>query len=294
MCRHVALTLTALLFCGKSIVRAFIPSPLSITTDQTYRRSCSIKRNPSVASSLSCRALRRKFHEDSSRFPAVNFTPIQYQHKPRTRSIGALRPLLSAVTLDPAIASQASREGVIDVAIIGAGPAGLSLAIALREKGLHVQVFEATAAIQQSGAAVFIQSFGIAALDEIKPGLSAEVVAVGRPVDCIHLARPDGSTIFNADMTVLQRIVGYPFLSITRYALQVALLRHLPEEIVHVGCRLEGLDDCGPDGLIALKFEGHAETVRARTVVGADGRRWAMLQYTVYMIALLSVLCTVR
>lgn len=53
-------------------------------------------------------------------------------------------------------------DEVLDVAIVGAGPAGLALAIGLRSKGLHVKVFEAAPEMSNKGAAVFLQVGSIA------------------------------------------------------------------------------------------------------------------------------------
>lgn len=64
---------------------------------------------------------------------------------------GRLQPLLSAV--DTVVSSE-----VLDVAIVGAGPAGLALAVGLRGKGLRVKVFEAAPEIKARGAAVFLQA----------------------------------------------------------------------------------------------------------------------------------------
>lgn len=47
---------------------------------------------------------------------------------------------------------------MLDVAIVGAGPAGLALAIGLLAKGLRVRVFEAAPEIKERGAAVFMQA----------------------------------------------------------------------------------------------------------------------------------------
>lgn len=46
---------------------------------------------------------------------------------------------------------------VLDLAIVGAGPAGLALAIAMKQKGLSIKVFEAAPEIKERGAAVFLQ-----------------------------------------------------------------------------------------------------------------------------------------
>lgn len=53
---------------------------------------------------------------------------------------------------------EAGGEEVLDMAIVGGGPAGLALAIGLLEKGLRVTVFEAAPEIKERGAAVFMQA----------------------------------------------------------------------------------------------------------------------------------------
>eukprot|EP00904_Undaria_pinnatifida_P001832 jgi/Undpi1/1164/HiC_scaffold_10.g04626.m1 len=186
---------------------------------------------------------------------------------------------------------EAGEEEVLDMAIVGAGPAGLALAIGLLEKGLRVKVFEAAPEIKERGAAVFmqasclmlslfrvnfcffLQSIGLAELENIKPGLAEEAVSVGRVVDLIHLTRPSGETIGKVDMTALNDLVGFPFLGITRHALQRVLLGHLPDGGVQLRSRLEGLETHEASGISELRFEGRPGVVRARAVVGADGRR---------------------
>ena len=117
------------------------------------------------------------------------------------------------------------------------------------------------------------QSIGVAELEEVKPGLAEEAVAAGRPVKLIHLTWPSGETIAKVDMTGLEELVGYPFLGITRHALQRVLLGHLPDGAIQLGSRLEGLDTHEAEGFSELRFEGRPNVVRARAVLGADGRR---------------------
>ena len=56
-----------------------------------------------------------------------------------------------------AVQDRATNDALVDVAIIGAGPAGLALAVGLKEKGVRVKVFEAAPEISERGAAVFVQ-----------------------------------------------------------------------------------------------------------------------------------------
>ena len=113
----------------------------------------------------------------------------------------------------------------------------------------------------------------MAELDKVKPGLAEEAVAAGRVVKLLHLTRPSGETIAKVDMTGLEEVVGYPFLGITRHALQRVLLGHLQDGGIQLGSHLEGLDTHEAEGFSVLRFEGRPDVVRARAVVGADGRR---------------------
>lgn len=107
----------------------------------------------------------------------------------------------------------------------------------------------------------------------MKTGLAAEAVAAGKVVELLHLTRPSGETIFKLDMKPLSKIVGYPFIGITRYALQSVLLRHLGDGDIELGARLQGLETHESEGVTELRFEGQTDVVRARAVIGADGRR---------------------
>lgn len=112
---------------------------------------------------------------------------------------------------------------------------------------------------------------------------------MGRVVDLLHLTRPSGETIGKVDMTDLSDLVGFPFLSITRHALQRVLLGHLPDGGIQLGSRLEGLETHEASGISELRFEGRPDVVRARAVVGADGRRCEVAIYLtrlVYMLLL--------
>ena len=118
------------------------------------------------------------------------------------------------------------------------------------------------------------QTFGLAKLDQILPGLAAEAIAVGREVEQLHLTRPSGETIARFDMRFITKVMGYPFIGITRYALQGMLLSHLEGGNLELGSRLHGIETHEADGITELRFDGQTDVVRARAVIGADGRRY--------------------
>lgn len=73
----------------------------------------------------------------------------------------------------------------------------------------------------------------------------------------------------------MEDAVGYPFLGITRHNLQRALVSHLDDDVLELGCRLKELRASPRSSVKELVFEGKASPVRARSVIGADGLRWA-------------------
>lgn len=81
--------------------------------------------------------------------------------------------MLSFSSPDPAtfasktIGHKAAGPVDVDVAIIGAGPAGLATAIALMRQGFSVKVFERASVLRPAGSMVGIQPNGYKALEKI-------------------------------------------------------------------------------------------------------------------------------
>lgn len=76
------------------------------------------------------------------------------------------RPSVSpSSTAVPDLLERVAGQEVLDVAIVGAGPAGLALAVGLKGKGLRVKVYEAAPEIKERGAAFFLQVRGFGKKD---------------------------------------------------------------------------------------------------------------------------------
>ena len=67
------------------------------------------------------------------------------------------------------------------IAIIGCGPAGLSAAIALHDKGHAVSIFERFEKAGPVGSGLMLQPTGLAVLERF--GLRDEVEAIGQRID---------------------------------------------------------------------------------------------------------------
>lgn len=154
---------------------------------------------------------------------------------------------------------------VKDVLIVGGGIAGLTLAAALQQRGLNVELVERSAVWQAVGAGILIQANGMRALRAV--GLDAAVERAGVAVPGWSFCDQDGAVLCETDLEMLWRGVG-PCIGIARTTLQDALRAGAAA----VPCRL----GTWPVGLVqdarrvAVEFnDGSAGEYDL--VVGADG-----------------------
>lgn len=162
----------------------------------------------------------------------------------------------------------------LDVAIIGGGPGGLTLAHGLRRAGLAVRVFEKdpVRADYLQGFRMRIRQRGLDALQACLPPshFAAFLDTLGRaPVETVHVDEtlrplpgfngprdPESSP----DDTHLEK-------SVSRITLRQILLAGL-EDVLETGAIFAGYEE-DAEG-VTVRFEG-GRTVRAALLVGADG-----------------------
>ena len=162
------------------------------------------------------------------------------------------------------------------VAVIGAGIGGLSLAIALRQHGIRVDIYEQTTELREVGAAVALSANGTRFFDQC--GLSAQLGSHWFEVSA--LIYRDGRTgrligKHDAGPAYRQRF-GAPYVGIHRAELQAILSAAVGMNRIHLRKRLVDIDDSGAHA--ALRFDD-GSMIEADLVVGADGarsvvRRW--------------------
>jgi len=164
------------------------------------------------------------------------------------------------------------------VAIIGSGIGGLTLALALRERGLTADVYEQTPQLTEIGAAVALTANATRELERI--GLGDRLAAASTtPAELIHRHWRDGTRIAAHPVrsgSWYRNRFHAPVYGIRRAQLQVILSRELAAGTLHLGRRLVGLTE-RPDGIVLRFSDG--DTAHADVVVGADGirstvRRW--------------------
>ncbi len=156
----------------------------------------------------------------------------------------------------------------MDVAIVGGGIGGLTLALALQKVGITSRVFEQTPELTGVGAGIGLWPGALKALREldVSPWFWDLPVC---PFRWAETADARGRRITGFDVSGLTDGLGYV---VRRSDLQSAVLEQLPAGTLVTGARLTGLVQ-HPDH-VELRFEDSVQ--HAPLVVGADGLRSAV------------------
>ena len=161
---------------------------------------------------------------------------------------------------------------MLRIAIVGAGIGGLTLAMALRQRGIDAEVYERAHELTEIGAAVALSANATRELRRL--GVLDPITAAStEPSELIYRDWRDGSRIAAHAVHEglrYQRECGAPYYGIHRADLQRTLGAALGGAGLHLGHRLTGITDLG--GPIRLDFDNGA-TVAADLVIGADGVR---------------------
>jgi len=158
------------------------------------------------------------------------------------------------------------------IAVVGAGPAGLTAAIAARRLGLEVVVYEQAPALGRVGGGIAIQSNGqrvLAALDLLS-GFEARMEAARTFV----IEGPGGRRYSRTDYGALR--VPFPRFAVV---LRADLQQHLVHAAERAGVRVELERRCtavvGDRAATGLQF-ADGRTAECGVVLGADGVRSAV------------------
>ena len=155
------------------------------------------------------------------------------------------------------------------VAIVGAGPVGLTLAVLLHRAGIAVRVFEAAPAVAEELRASTFHPPTLDMLDTI--GAARPLVAMGlvTPTWQIRLHETGERAVF--DLSVLADDTAFPHrLQAEQHKLSHLLLAMLPAGTVRFAAPVAAVT--GEAGGATVELED-GEVVRADAVVGCDGAR---------------------
>ena len=166
-----------------------------------------------------------------------------------------------------------------DVGVIGAGPAGLVLAHALRERGHSVRIFERRDSFRPVGAAVFMHPFALNSLRAVSPTLEKHLLDVCTTIHTLSFTTlAEDAPSFRLDtLGDAKRVLGAPFVAVRFWDMLRALRVGLPDELFCFGHQLERYEQHGDaDGGVTLHFADAAQPpCTVRYLIDAGGIRSA-------------------
>ena len=161
----------------------------------------------------------------------------------------------------------------LKIVIVGAGMGGLTAAIALRQAGYVVEVFDRVPALLPAGAGVSLWSNGVKVLDRL--GLGPALAAVGGRMQRICYRSQRGDTLTDFSLSPLIEAVGERPYPVTRTDLQRLLLTalHQPVQLGAECVRIEQDDE----GAVVVFSDGRRAI--GDLIVAADGTRSVLREH---------------
>ncbi len=166
----------------------------------------------------------------------------------------------------------------MEIAIVGAGPAGLVAALQLHARGISARIYEAVGELRPLGVGVDIKPYGVQELDGI--GLRAEFEAMSVDAQESLFFNHHGQEIY-AERCGTHMGYLYPQRFVHRGYLQMMLYRavvdRLGEDAVVTGARTVSYESDAEGATIHLEHrDGTTSTVSADVVIAADGIKSAV------------------
>jgi 2-polyprenyl-6-methoxyphenol hydroxylase-like FAD-dependent oxidoreductase len=152
--------------------------------------------------------------------------------------------------------------------IIGAGPAGLTAALALGRVGIPAAVFERAPALIMAGAGLGVQSNALRALQKL--GVGDTIEAAGTELRNQETLDSRGKLLFTMPKGEVADEFGTPTISVARSDVQLAVMNVLAEGIVRSGRECVAVEQ-DPEGVTATFADGSTE--RGALLIAADGGR---------------------
>jgi 2-polyprenyl-6-methoxyphenol hydroxylase-like FAD-dependent oxidoreductase len=153
-----------------------------------------------------------------------------------------------------------------DVLIQGAGIGGLTLAIALQQRGYAVKIVERSAGLSEVGAGIWMAANPMQVFERL--GLAAKIMEAGWVVKFLRLQDSKGGDIQTTDMSAIAKKFGFETVALHRTVLQRILFDQVLPGSVSFACEVQSFAS-GADAVSAELSDG--STCQASVLVGADG-----------------------
>ncbi len=159
------------------------------------------------------------------------------------------------------------------ITVIGAGIGGLTTAIALKQKGFDVEIFEATPEFKKAGSGI---NLAINAMQVYKRlGIYDDILQAGSYTNSMIIADKNLKPLSKIDLIKFEERFDVRSVAIHRATLHKILLKHFSDIPIHLNKKLSSLSQSSIK--INLSFEDgttHTSTI----VIGADGIHSAVRQ----------------
>ena len=159
------------------------------------------------------------------------------------------------------------------IVIIGAGIGGLAAAVALRQRGFEIALYERVAKLDEVGAGLQIGPNGVKVLRAL--GLEDELMRNAfEPLSIMSITYDEGRLRFRQPLKAVAREkYGAPYMTAHRADLHNLLRRAAGEVWLHLGAHCVGADTVGRTAVVHL---ADGSEVEADVVIAADGIRSAI------------------
>jgi FAD-dependent urate hydroxylase len=154
------------------------------------------------------------------------------------------------------------------VLIIGAGPGGLTAAIALRRVGIEATLFERAPELGTIGAGIGVQSNAMRAL--MRLGIGERLIDAGTEMREQEIYDHRGTLLLRLPQGEAADAFGTPTISLLRSDVQLALVDALDDGVLQLGSECTAVEQ-DAEGVTAHFADGRSE--RGALLIGADGGR---------------------
>ena len=160
------------------------------------------------------------------------------------------------------------------VLIVGAGPGGLTTALALQRAGIQASVFERAADLGQLyvGSGIHVWPNGMRSVRRIADDVFEGIRAAGARERSLEIRVKNGKVVSRWPLEEFERKYGAPTVGITRSDLLRVLYEGLEDDSVHFGASFREYRRL--DGKVVVELEDGSE--EADVLIGADGLRSAV------------------
>lgn len=152
------------------------------------------------------------------------------------------------------------------VTIIGAGIGGLTTAIALKQKGFEVEIFENSEKFVEAGSGI---NLAINAMQIYKRlGVYEDIKSEASYTESMNACTPKLERLVSANFSKFEKKYGVKTFAIHRARLHKILVEHIGNVKIYLNKKLSHLEE--KEGIVTLYFED-GTSHRSEIVIGADG-----------------------